>query len=295
MFTHFFALIIQGLAHRLRLARSRRRRKPVFPDPDSISILMQRPSRTVVSRLPLILLLLALSGCVWLRLLEIKNQLADFDENVRVEVQDRHFILHLLKPVLFSDDFVYLSKLQPSRVENLPGGNYRWHLDFQFDPVKTAEQKSRIVSFIMTYNAERRLAAFDFSPLFVEMAPPVFLEASIRSLGAGKLDQGKRQLKVDPEDLPRLTTRLPKTSNILSVLGPPAEDIREAGLRVLIYRFKATAKPVDPEYEERRLAEARLYFDPVRDELAGLKGKFAGLKLSIDYRRFARRSPGQSG
>jgi hypothetical protein len=147
----------------------------------------------------------------------------------------------------------------------------------------------------MTYNAEQRLASFDFSPLFVEMAPPVFLEASIRSLGAGKVDQGKRQLKVDPEDLPRLTTRLPKTSDILSVLGPPAEDSREAGLRVLIYRFETTAAPVDPEYEDRRLAEARLYFDPARDELAGLKGKFAGLKLSIDYRKFSRQSADQAG
>lgn len=237
----------------------------------------------------IIVMLLTLSGCVWLRLLEIKNQLADFDDNVRVEVADQHFILHLLNPVLYSDDFVYLSKLEPSRVEYLPGGAYRWHLDFHFDPAQSKEQKSQIVSFIMTYNAEQRLASFDFSPLFVEMAPPAFLEASIRSLGAGTLDQDKRQLKVDPEDLPKLNASLPKSANILSVLGAPAETSREAGLRVLIYRFKAAAKPVDKEYEERRLAEARLYFDPDRDELIGLKGKFAGLKLSIDYRKLKER------
>lgn len=252
---------------------------------------MQRPSRALVSRLFVILMLSAMTGCVWLRLLEIKNQLADFDENVRVEVSNKHFILHLMKPVLLSDDFVYLSKLRPSRVENMSGGTYRWYLDFHFDPATSPEQKSKIVSFIMTYNAEQRLASFDFSPLFVEMAPPVFLEASIRSLGVGKLDQGKKQLKVEPEDLPRLTASLPKTSNIISVMGPPTEEITEGGLRVLIYRFKADAMPVDKVYEERRMAEARLYFDPVLDELVRLKGKFAGLKLSIDYRKLTGRSP----
>lgn len=35
----------------------------------------------------------ALSGCVWLRLLEAKNQLADFDRNVRVSIDEDTFIL----------------------------------------------------------------------------------------------------------------------------------------------------------------------------------------------------------
>ena len=251
--------------------------------------------RLKLSRWCLVLLAATLSGCVWLRLLDIKNQLADFDEHVRVEVADRHFILHLLKPVLYSKDFVYLSKLKPSRVESLPQGGYRWYLDFHFDPAKTAEQKTKIVSFIMTYTAEQRLAAFDFSPLFVEMAPPAFLEASIRSLGAGKVDQGRKQLKVDPEDLPKLKADLPKAATIAQVLGPPAEQLTLEGLTVLIYRFKADAMPVDPEYEERRRAEAWLFFDPATQELVRLKGRFAGLKLSIDYRKLRHQGADRAG
>ena len=251
-------------------------------------MLMITPSTLTSRALPrllLVFLLLTLSGCVWLRLLEIKNQLADFDENIRIEVADKHFIVHLLKPVLRSDDFIYLSKLQPSRKQLMPDGTQRWYLDFKFDPAKTPAQQTQLVSFIMTYTPKHRLAAFDFSPLFVEMAPPVFLEASIRSLGVGKVDQGKKQLKVDPEDLPKLTSKLPHTANITAVMGPPTEERMEDGLKLLIYRFKATAVPVDPDYEERRIAEAKLYFDPAKDELVRLKGKFAGLKLSIDYRK----------
>ena len=240
-------------------------------------------------RLLLLAMMLMLSGCVWFRLLEIKNQLADFDENVRTEVADQHFIVHFLKPVLFSDDFVYLSKLRPSRIEKRPQGSYRWYLDFHMDPAKTTAQKTKMVSFIMTYNAEHRLAAFDFSPLFVEMAPPQFLEASIRSLGVGKVDQGKKQLKVDPEDLPRLTAKLPKMADITNVMGPAYQEGSDDGMKVLLYRFKADSQPVDKEYEERRIAEAYLYFDPAKDELVRLKGRFAGLKLSIDYRKLSQR------
>jgi hypothetical protein len=232
-----------------------------------------------------------LTGCVWLRLLEIKNQLADFDVSVRTEVEDQHFILHFRKPVLLSEDFVYLSKLRPSRTEALAQGAYRWYLDFRIDPSTNAEQRRKRISFAMTYDKRNRLSAFDFSPLFMEMAPRAFLEASIRSLGLGKIDEEKRQLKVAPEDLPKLAGALPKSGEITGVLGPPQQEEQEAGLRVLIYHFVAESLPVDREYEDRRIAEARLYFDPKKDEMIGLKGRFAGLKLTIDYRRLV--SPSQ--
>lgn len=229
---------------------------------------------------------LLVAGCVWFRLLEIKNQFSDFDENVVIEVKDQHFILNFKNPVLLSDDFVYLSKLRPSRVETVGQGGYRWYLDFHIDPIKDPEQKTKLVTFVMTYNAKDRLASFDFSPLFVQMAPIAFLEASIRSLGFGKIDQDKRQLKVDPEDLPKIVSAPPKAMDIIRVMGPPQAEEQESGVRVLVYQFKAESLPIDSAYEERRMAEARLYFDAKKDEMLGIKGRFAGLKLSIDYRRF---------
>lgn len=245
-----------------------------------------------LSRFFLLFLAAGLAGCVWLRLLEIKGQLADFDEHMRVRVADRHFIVNLLHPVLTSEDFVYLTKLNPSRTENLPEG-YRWFLDFRMDPAASKEQAAKTVSFAMTFTPEHKLSAFDFSPLFLEMAPAVFLEASIRSLGQGKVDQGKKQMKVDPEDLPKLTAKLPNRKDILAVLGPPTDQFPHEGLLVLQYKFKAEAKPVEPEYEKRREAEAKLFFDPAKDELVRLAGRFAGLKLSIDYRKFIQ--PSEAG
>lgn len=236
-------------------------------------------------RLFILLGALGLGGCVWLRLLEVKNQLVDFDEHVRVEVADNHFILHLLHPVLLSEDFVYLTKLNPSRMAALPQG-YRWFVDFRLDPALSREQAAKVIVFAMTFTQDNKLSAFDFSPLFLEMAPAVFLEASIRSLGKGKVDQGRNQMKVDAEDLPKLSAKLPSRKAIVAVMGPPEQQFPYENLTVLLYRFKAEAAPVAPEYEKRRMAEAKLFFDPRSDELVRLVGRFAGLKLAIDYRKF---------
>ena len=80
-----------------------------------------------------LILMLVLSGCVYLRLLKFKHQLVKFDEFFRVEVTDR-FTLHFLKPMLFAKDFIHLSKFQPSRKHPLPNGE-RWnYIFYKIDP-----------------------------------------------------------------------------------------------------------------------------------------------------------------
>lgn len=244
--------------------------------------------RSLRSLLALAVFLL-LAGCVWLRLLEVKGQLAEFDRNFRVDVADQRFTVHFLHPVLLSEDFTYLTKLNPSRIEARPSGQ-RWYMDFRHVAPRNKAQAGQTLVFAMDLNRKQKLVAFEFSPLFLQMAPPAFLEASIRSLGRGKVDQGKHQLKVDAEDLPKLAEQLPKRKAILDVLGPPSEQMDKDGLKVLIYRFEAAATPIDPEYAERRMAEAKLQFDPVKDELVRLSGRFVGLKLAIDYRKLVQSS-----
>jgi hypothetical protein len=248
-----------------------------------------RPIPRFVRSLLALAVLLPLAGCVWLRLLEVKGQLAEFDRNFRVEVADQRFTVHFLHPVLLSEDFTYLTKLNPSRIEALPSGQ-RWYMDFHHVAPRNKVQAGQNLVFAMNLTRKRKLATFEFSPLFLQMAPPAFLEASIRSLGRGKVDQGKHQLKVDAEDLPKLTEQLPKRKTILDVLGPPSEQAEKDGLVVLIYRFEAAATPIDPDYAERRLAEAKLHFDPAKDELVRLSGRFVGLKLAIDYRKLVQSS-----
>jgi hypothetical protein len=249
-----------------------------------------RFTRSLFNTLLLSFFLFALSGCVYFRLLEAKNQLANFERNFRVQVTDDYFHLDFLNPVLLSEDFRYLTKLHPSRIEKLPQG-YRWYLDFH--QMDSPAQPGKTIVFGMTFNGKDKLSGWDFSPVFLEMAPATFLEASIRSLGKGKVDEGRRQLKVDAEDLPRVSAAPPNRRKILEVLGPPAEESLKDGMTLYVYRFKADAVPLGEEGENRRIAVTKLYFNPVTDELVKMSSRFVGLKIAIDYRKLIQlTSPG---
>ena len=236
----------------------------------------------------ILLVLLALSACVYTRLLEVKNQLANFDEYFRVKVESGHFILDFRKPVLYDSDFTDLTHLNPSRVVTQKEG-YQWFLDFSPDrPQNPAGKPPEKIVYCMTFGADHKLRSWDFSPLFLQMAPPAFLEASLRSLGKGKILQSHRQLKVDYKDMPAITEQPPALETITSSLGQPDEIYRKDELDVYLYRFKADSTATDREYQDMRQAEAKLYFDPANGRLAKMSSRFAGLKISIDYRKMTR-------
>lgn len=236
----------------------------------------------VFQRLVLLLVLLcSLVGCVYLRLLEVKNQLARFDENFRVDASD-HFVLHFLHPVLLSDDFRELSKLQPSVVETLPNGS-RWYQKFHKLDTQGRIQTGIDIIFVLTFNRDQKLVSWDFSPVFMAMVPPQFFEASLRSLGKGKVDQVAKQLRVDAADLPRLTVKPPTRENILAVMGSPAEQSEKNKLRLYTYRFRVETPHLEEGYEDRRVAVIKLYFNPATDELVKMGGRFVGLKIKIDF------------
>jgi len=228
----------------------------------------------------LLLLLCGLSSCVYLRLLEVKNQLARFEENFKVDVTD-HFLLQFLHPVLLSDDFLALAKLQPTRVETLPSGT-RWYQAFHKIDAAGRLQPGVDIVFALTFDKDSKLVSWDFSPVFMAMVPAQFFEASLRSLGKGKVDEGKKKLRVDPADLPRLSVKPPTREKIIGIMGPPLEQSAKGKLSVYVYHFQVETPHLDKDYEDRRVAVIKLYFNPATDELVKMGGKFVGLKIAID-------------
>ena len=235
---------------------------------------------------PLLLgaLLLCLSGCVWLRLLEVKGQVSEFDQNFDVEITDR-LALRFRHPVMYAEDFRYLTELDPTRIEPSPPG-MRWTVDFhKLDTHGKVELPKKTLSFWMDFNAEQKLSGFAFSPLFLAMAPAEFLEASIRSLGKGSVDTGHRQLRVDPRDLPTIHARLPTRSVIHGIFGRPFSKAKDADGTRYVYRFLADVRPLTTKAAAKRLAEVHLLFQGADESLAQMQGRFVGLKLRIDYRK----------
>ena len=228
---------------------------------------------------------LSMTGCVYLRLLAIKNQLARFDQYFRVEASDS-FTLHFLEPKLFGKDVEYLSELQPT-VKKPTGDGEEWTFLFKKMRSETEEssEAETDIFFVFRFNREGLLTSLTFSPILVRIAPPEFLELSLRSLGNADVDKKKRQIAGNLENLAKIKKPLPHREEILRYLGEPISEEPAEDALLTTYHYRLDTEVKSPEQEKRRLSTARLYFDPKTHELMRFFGRFSGMKISINYRK----------
>ncbi len=239
----------------------------------------------------LLLLALSLTGCAyWWRAYQTYLQMNEFDRYFQVEAAD-DFTLQFKKPIMYSSDFVSLAKLYPT--ENNPAKDgRRWRYWFR----KVDGNKKLIVPEIkfyseLSFNKEDRITAWSFSSLFLQIAPPEFLEVSLRSIGGAEINKEKMQLKAKTELLDKITAELPKKSAVLAQLGKPLEIKQEKKFEVYVYHFLLDTNNIKEGYEDRALSEVKLSFDKTTQELVKMAGRFAGLKISINYRKFLDEAP----
>lgn len=242
---------------------------------------MLRLSRFIV----LALLFFTLSACVWLRLLEVKNQLQNFDENFSAEASD-HFTLVFKNPVLLNDDFVTLARLQPTRKEQMPTGS-RWIQAFHKINAKGELQPGIDFYFTLDFDQDDHLTRWDFSKLFMTMVPAQFFEDSIRALAKGsvKVIDNKKRYWVDPKDRAKITVDPPRLEQITEAMGEPLEKTKEDGKLVYVYRFMVDSPWIDEKFQDRRFTDVRMFFDPKTHDLTRMGGRFIGLKININLVR----------
>ncbi len=221
----------------------------------------------------------------WIRAFQVYQQMDEFDRHFSIETHDE-FTLHFKEPILYSKDFVSLSKLYASRDDPTPGGR-RWRYWFRKVDGNNQPIKPEVKFYSDLYfNNENRLAAWSFSPLFLAIAPPKFLEVSLRSIGGAEIDKEKKQLKANSALLEKISDDLPKKTSVLTQLGKPFEIKDEGEQEVYIYRFLLETYHIEEGYEDRALNEVKINFDKKTQELVRMAGRFAGLKVSINYRKF---------
>lgn len=231
-------------------------------------------------------LLSTMTGCLhWLHAYQTYLQMDEFDRYFSVVSKD-DFTVHFKKPKLFSEDFVSLAKLHASSEEQTADGK-RWRYWFRKID-KEGKQVAPEVSFYLdlAFNKEDKITDWTFSNLFLQIAPPEFLEASFRSLGGAEINEEKKQLKAKADQLEKIAALLPKKSQVVKQLGDPLEITQEDKQEVYLYHFRLEAKEIEEGYEDRALSEVRLMFDKETAEMVKMSGRFAGLKISINYRDY---------
>ena len=236
----------------------------------------------------------SLSGCIyWIRAYQTYLQMSEFDHYFNTVTTDE-FTLQFKEPVLYSKDFVSLSRLYPS--EDIPTLDGRlWRYWFR----KVDGNNKIIVPEIkfysnLNFNKEGRIVAWSFSSLFLQIAPPKFLEVSLRSLGGAEIDTEKQQLRANSQLIDKITEDLPKKAAVVAQLGEPLEIKDEGDIEVYVYHFLLETHHIEKGYEDRALSEVMVSFDKKTQELTRMSGRFAGLKVSINYRKFLDEPPKES-
>jgi hypothetical protein len=219
--------------------------------------------------------------------------MSEFDKYFQVVVTD-DFTLKFKEPVMLSEDFVSMARLRPSEEKSEPEGKH-WRYWFRkVDGFKKTVKPEVNFYSDLNFNQSDKLIAWSFSSLFLEIAPPKFLEGSLRTIGGGEINKAKMSLRGNPDLIKKIADDLPKKAVVVAKLGQPFEINKEKGKEIYIYRFLLDTKAIDEGYEANALNEVKLTFDNKTQELAKMAGNFAGLKISINYKEFQEKSANES-
>ncbi len=237
-------------------------------------------------------LMVTMTGCFyWWRAYQTYRQMNDFDEHFSISVK-HDFTVHFKDPVLFSEDFVSLAKLRPSIEKDTSYGKLWTYVFRKIDRQGQYVTPEIKFYFTLAFNQEDKVIAWSFSPMFLQIAPPAFLELSFRSLGKAEINQDKKQLKVNADKINKINVALPLKSAVLEQLGDPLEIENGDSQEMYLYHFKLETPDIEAGYEDRALSVLKLTFDKITQEMVKMSGRFAGLKIAINYRKYQQKPTG---
>lgn len=234
----------------------------------------------------LLLLLSSLTGCFyWMRAYQVYLQMDDFDQHFSIASTDE-FSLFFKEPIFYSEDFISLSKLQPSSKSSNQSGELWRYLFRKVDAQGIVIQPEISFYYDLAFNKENRLYQWTLSPLFLQIAPAKFIEVSLRSLGSASINQETKQLRANTDLIGKFSEQLPKKKQVVAHLGQPLSIKDKSTKEVYKYHFLLETKDIEEGYEDRALSVIKLSFDKENEELIKMKGRFAGLKISVNYKKY---------
>jgi hypothetical protein len=238
--------------------------------------------RVIITRLLIVFILLQLPGCVYLRLLELKNQFKEFDQYIEIRT-DQSFSLFFKQPVLNKKDIHNLSKINPTQIISSMNSE-EWIYRFEKLDNEDAQVKSKPIMLVFRLKFDRhdKLEQWYFPDEFLAIVPPEFLEASFRALGNATIFKFSRKLKADVEPI-KTQAKPPTQSTVKQVLGQPNQIVDKEQLQRYLYRFQLITDWIEDGYEERKIALVKLDFVARNQLLIRASPRFAGLKISINY------------
>ena len=221
-----------------------------------------------------------MSGCVYLRLLEFKNQLADFDKNFGVSTENG---VHLIfrHPVLQGDDLRWLGAepLEIAKKEDSPNESWhvRWVKQIGPDVHETTEHDVELFAELQ----DHELQSLRIPERYFEFFPKSLFVDLLRSTGKARINKESRQAEVSATGATpsRQPIAPPELGAIEKLLGEPTEKVADSsGLMRFRYRYQAQIPS-----GKGKFIEATFFFDKESGQLRRLVGKLPKGTMSFNF------------
>lgn len=178
-------------------------------------------------------LALLLSGCVYLRLLELKKQLGQFDRYFALQTADGFGII-CHEPLLTPGDVRWIG-LRPEQTKKL-GLAEQWQVRWVKQLPLGITEPGQFDILVDLGFADGRLSRITIPERYFAVLPKEFLISVIRSLGRGQVDKSEKKIETTVSTTDVATAR-PRLPSIDKLLGRPSEERVEGENTVLRYRY----------------------------------------------------------
>jgi len=230
-------------------------------------------------------LALALSGCIYLRLLEVKYQLSAFDGYVKIENHGGLSFI-FLKPILLKEDLLFLAKRHPTKTEESLYAT-RWQYLFLKQPQGREKEHGDFNVTVDLLFQNNRLSTVTFPERFFENLPEPFIIASLKALGRSEINVKGLFAYSDVHGKDLLESlNIPRKQDVLKLLGRPTGEEKEDNLLVLTYRYRLKHGEPD-EKKGPAYGWTKLTFRVPSEDLLRAEARFAMVRLSMDFRNQA--------
>jgi len=220
---------------------------------------------------------LLLGGCLYLRLLELRNQLASFDRYFEADLRDGVKIT-CRKPVLLDEDMAFFKLAPESRAR--VGVAERWHFRWVKAYAVAGENPRNYEVAVDFIFVDHRLTRVILPERLFVFVPKRFFLSIVRAFGQARIDKEKRTASTSVREnlgsgqTPPQLTR----ADLAAVLGGPMEAKQtEAGV-LWRYRFQAASS----DQHSGRI-DVTFTLNPATQKVHRIQGRVFDVTLDIVF------------
>lgn len=223
-------------------------------------------------------MLITLSSCIFFRMLDVRDQLNDFETNFDLH-DSRGLTLVFKNPVLLSDDVIWLMKGSPVSIKP-EGEGQLWTYVFEKQYTTSQDEEGEYDIPILMVMQDDKLTEVTFPERFLKNLSIPLLKEMLASMGNADISKLSRSAssKYTGED----ASEIPTSDNVQETLGIPYEVENLGASSKLTYLYYLEDAQGNATKDNLNF---ELWFVAGNDDkvLKKIGGKIRGIKLSMDF------------